>query len=331
MSFSVVGVCALVACGGGGGGAAVVAAPLISQGPVAVSAANQDAVAQESVSTALGVTDSNSAITGAQSIDEFAVYSLATNQITNIANYFQEARANAAQIGAVASRTYSCTNGGTMNASTNDADNNSVLSAGDSVSLSFSNCREGSVTMSGGMSMTINGTTGNPNSSIYTLSTTLAFSNFNGTTANSAVGMSGSTTVSIQSTATYNKVVTTTTPSLNVSATYAGATRSRTTKDFSSTSTMTPYLSSYQLNITASGTVISTALTTKEVSFTTPTAFVRYYNESYPHSGVFVATGATGSKLRLTAISNSLVTQELDANGDGTYEANKTVAWSALK
>jgi hypothetical protein len=49
----------------------------------------------------------------------------------------------------------------------------------------------------------------------------------------------------------------------------------------------------------------------------------------YPTSGQIVATGAVGS-LRTTALNTTNVQIELDANGDGIYEASKVVLWTAL-
>jgi hypothetical protein len=45
---------------------------------------------------------------------------------------------------------------------------------------------------------------------------------------------------------------------------------------------------------------------------------------------VISVTGANKSSMRMTALSASQVKQELDADGDGTYEANITVAWNSL-
>jgi hypothetical protein len=53
-------------------------------------------------------------------------------------------------------------------------------------------------------------------------------------------------------------------------------------------------------------------------------------SDDYPSSGVMVITGAANSQLKLTALSNTQVRQELDANGDGTYESSTTVNWNTL-
>ncbi|PIY28822.1 MAG: hypothetical protein COZ09_07905 [Comamonadaceae bacterium CG_4_10_14_3_um_filter_60_42] len=121
------------------------------------------------------------------------------------------------------------------------------------------------------------------------------------------------------------------TPSLSVSANYAGEARTRTLSGFHATATRTPgvnysYATSYSLN----GAVTSSAMASQTLMFNTITPFVEFSDDLYPSSGVLLITGAANAQLRLTAINSSQVTQELDANGDGSFEGNKTVYWSSL-
>jgi hypothetical protein len=66
------------------------------------------------------------------------------------------------------------------------------------------------------------------------------------------------------------------------------------------------------------------------VSFSTPTTIVRRGTDMYPYTGVLLISGASNSALRLTVISNSQVQEDLDANGDGTYEGATIVNWNTL-
>jgi len=43
-----------------------------------------------------------------------------------------------------------------------------------------------------------------------------------------------------------------------------------------------------------------------------------------------VVTGASGTHLRVTALSSTSVQLELDANGDGTYERSAVFAWDSI-
>ena len=47
-----------------------------------------------------------------------------------------------------------------------------------------------------------------------------------------------------------------------------------------------------------------------------------------PSSGQVIVTGASGTQLRVTALSASSVQLELDTNGDGTYERTGVFAWT---
>ena len=53
-------------------------------------------------------------------------------------------------------------------------------------------------------------------------------------------------------------------------------------------------------------------------------------NDAYPSSGQIVVTGAAGTHLRVTALDATRVQLELDANGDGTYEASVVLPWSSI-
>jgi hypothetical protein len=53
--------------------------------------------------------------------------------------------------------------------------------------------------------------------------------------------------------------------------------------------------------------------------------------DTYPSSGQVVVTGASGTHLRVTALSGTSVQLELDANGDGTYERSGVFAWDTIE
>jgi hypothetical protein len=53
-------------------------------------------------------------------------------------------------------------------------------------------------------------------------------------------------------------------------------------------------------------------------------------SDADPSSGQVIATGASGTQLRITALSANSVQLELDANGDGTYERSGVFAWDTI-
>ena len=71
------------------------------------------------------------------------------------------------------------------------------------------------------------------------------------------------------------------------------------------------------------------------VIITTPTPLEINNSDSYPASGVLLATGSNGSsgnpaKAKLTALSNTSYQIEIDEDGDGTFEYLNTGNWADL-
>lgn len=79
---------------------------------------------------------------------------------------------------------------------------------------------------------------------------------------------------------------------------------------------------------TASGRV-SSAVAAGTVQVNTLQPFVQYDVDPYPRSGQFEVVGKTGS-LQAIVLSSTQVEIDLDADGNGVFEATKTVAWSDL-
>jgi hypothetical protein len=79
---------------------------------------------------------------------------------------------------------------------------------------------------------------------------------------------------------------------------------------------------------TASGRLTSQAAG-GEVTVATTSSMVQYADDSFPRSGAVDITGRNGS-LRITALSAEQVQLDLDANGDGSYDATTTQRWDWL-
>jgi len=78
----------------------------------------------------------------------------------------------------------------------------------------------------------------------------------------------------------------------------------------------------------ASGSV-SSAVAAGTVRVNTLQPFVQYDVDPYPRSGQFEVVGKTGS-LQAVVLSSSQVEIDLDADGNGVFEATRTVAWTDL-
>ncbi|TXT36870.1 MAG: hypothetical protein FD135_3982 [Comamonadaceae bacterium] len=337
----------LVACGGGGGGSTTTATPTaatpIATTPttttpasstaavVALSSTNQSTVAQESSSSAFLLLSSAQLVTGAQAADEAALVGFAKSMVDKLPLYIADAKANSTLTGVVPSQTYACAYGGTLSASVVDADNNGLISAGDSVTATSNNCKEWMGTITGSLAFSVSSLVGTFGVAPYNWAVTMKFSNFAVASAQYSSSINGSLTLNENYKSINSNSQTISTPLAEMSATYAGVTRTRTLSSYSATSTTVPdatYV--YLRSDTVSGVVSSSALSSQSVTFSTPTTMVRRGTDTYPSSGVFLITGANNSQLKLTAVSATQVRQDLDANGDGTFESTSTVAWNTL-
>ena len=79
---------------------------------------------------------------------------------------------------------------------------------------------------------------------------------------------------------------------------------------------------------TATGPVAS-ATAGGFVRVSTPQPLLQLDAETYPHAGRMLVTGVRG-RLQASVLSETNVQVELDENGDGTFEASTTVAWTTL-
>jgi hypothetical protein len=322
----------LAGCGGGGGGGGNPGGSGNSVSTAALTSANQTIAAQDVSSTALSLFDSSELALGAVSTNESALYKEAFSHLDRLPIYMRNAVSNATATGAVASQSYSCPYGGSFLASATDSDNNAAISAGDNVSLTFNSCITSSGTLTGSLGFRFDTLSGTYGSVPYSVGLTMTFGNLGLSATAYSASLLGSITVAGTKTGANDLTQSISTTSLSASATYGSITRSRSLTSFTATETRTADVSyTYLSNYGLAGTLTSSGFTgTQAVSFTTPTTIVRRGTDIYPYTGVLRISGASDSALRLTVISNSQVQEDLDANGDGTYEGTTTVNWNTL-
>jgi hypothetical protein len=325
----ILGTSVLAACGGGGGDS-VATAQSVSTTAVLTSA-NQDVVAQDTATAANVPLSSAELLTGAQVTDEGVVFNVMRGQITKLPTYIASMKANSTVTGVVESETWSCSRGGSLTATGTDADNNGIASAGDRVTLTSNGCVEAEGAMSGSIDFAITNLSGDFGSTNYSAAMTIAFNNFAVATSQLSANVNGAMTFSTNVSGANASTTTVSSPSLAVSGTYAGVARTRTLTNYSASVQRRPdptynYVTSYSL----SGFLTSSSISNQTIAFSTPTPLVTRSTSYYPSSGVMLITGTNSSKLRVTALSNTQVIEELDANGDGTYESTKTVSWNTL-
>jgi hypothetical protein len=317
----------LTACGGGGGDSGA-----SSPTPTAtLSGANQETVAQDTAATAFMPMQGAQVLGGAAVTDDGVVFAIAREQLGKLSTYMAQAKSENLMGAAVASLTVSCSSG-SLTVAVTDADNNSQISAGDSLTVTSNTCVMPSGTVSGTLGFQINSLSGTSTTN-YSMGATMSFGNFTvtDTVRQFTVSANGSLTVNFNTTAVHTWTETVSTPSMTVSGSYLGMTRSRTLSNYSASATRAPHANyTYQTRYTLSGAVTTSALGNQTFLFATTTEFVKNGIDAYPSSGEMLITGANNGKLKVTAMDNTQVNLALDADGNGTYDSPVTVSWSAL-
>jgi hypothetical protein len=271
-------------------------------------------------------------LVGALTVDQSVLFAMVQTELDNMPLYLANAKADSSLTGAMSSQTDTCSVSGSTTITVSDADNNGVVSVGDSATFVENNCNNGKGVFTGSWSLTYSSVNGTYGTAPYSTGLAISFKGFAITTPQLTLSKTGSLSLSADVVNTNSITQTLSAPSLTVSITYAGgAAQTNTLSSYQASSTKSAdttygYLRSY----TVSGTVTSSVLSSLPVTFSTSTPVVTRGTDAYPASGVFLVTGANNAKLKLTAVSNSQVLQELDANGDGTFESSSTVFWNTL-
>ena len=317
----------LSSCGGGGGGGSP-SGP-VEPGPVQITAGNYVLVAQESVGAAMSVTDAALLLTGAQVSRDQVALDFARAQIPKLQAWMVSAPRLVT--GAAQTVTVPC-DGGSMDVTVNDANNNNRFDAGDSFSISAHACMFSGATLSGAMAFTVNAISGDLNTDVYNLNMSMTLTNMVASDATGSVTTNASMSASMSSTGPDATMFSIITSSYTTVSTRAGVTYTRSLTDFTASQTTTPTQTGYTLSKLASGTLSSSGLGNKSVVFATLAPFVRSDSQNFPTSGQATATGAGGGKIRVTARNDgSTVLVELDADANGIYEASQTKSWAELR
>lgn len=302
----------LAGCGGGGGGGS----PPV--GDLTVTAANQDSVARSGmVALQAGVLGGGGGV---------AVAGDAASRLLAVSRK---------RIAAVLPPEVDfCTYAGSTTTVLDDRDNSGDATVGDIATITYSDCSDvpGEVTNGG---MTVSFTSAQVNTLPVVIGGSVSTSNLNTQTATSSVTAQGSFDLLV-------RIDSLTVSSLRVSVPTA-FTLAIDTPSYTDTVTLRAgYVldSAYdgaalppggasvsgRTTTTARGGVASAAAG-GYVQVNTLQPFVQYNVDPYPRSGRFEALGRTGA-VQATVLSTSQVQIDLDADGNGSFEASKTVNWS---
>lgn len=325
----------LVACGGGGGGGAPAPATpqavVITQGnakPVAANALNS---VQNTSATQSGA----GVVTGVQvDASSTPVQSnlILISQAARMSVELVAARAATLPVGIVINDTFACALGGSLTVSGSIASTDG-LSAGDNLNVSYNACRMNSdgadATLNGGLAIAI------VSGSLMSIPAQVVLA----TTATNLSVQSGGSTVVTSGDARLDIAVASST-SVVVIATGAAITSRITTAAGTFSTTTRNYTQRVSVNdITVSGSLTasvesdSTRIGPAGCSYTvtTPTAVVWNASTGAVTAGVVKVVGAANSQLVATIDGNGAVALQVDANGDGTFEATSSSTIAELK
>jgi hypothetical protein len=342
---------ALTACGGGGGGGGGTPPPPAAAA-VTITEANKIQVSQTTLNATLGVGAAGGALPLAADGDTAQAAGVATNHrgvrgqplllasrvVTRaLVGTAGTRRAQQARPQAAISETLPCAAGGSVTTTLNDNDNNQQATVGDSLVVSFADCRETANDLTrGSMSIALTAVGGTaPN---LTFGATVTLTNLSFT--------SGNETQSTQGGFAMSSAVTSTGSNSTLTIGASGLTGSVTRPNYSESYTLLQNTrvvvvvndtavppgggAAGSTTLSFDGQVSSTRLGNQVVTVATPTPLFAYDVDAYPRSGQMIATGASNSRVRLTALSATTVRIELDANGDGSYESSVDQPWSSL-
>jgi hypothetical protein len=250
-------------------------------------------------------------------------------QIVRLPQRFEQATPRV--VGAQIVETESCSGGGSITTTLDDANNNQDIDAGESARLVANNCVELGVRISGTLGVRLDTLGGDIESDVYSFAATATLESFAVSASGVAATGNGQIRISENSTGVYNQTLTVEVPSLTTSVAIGSDTVTRTGSNLRLTQVRAPVGSSYNETTSFSGTIVSSALESRSVEVKTVTPFVRSASANYPTSGQATVTGDAGSSARVTAQNATQVLVELDADANGVYESSVVKNWSELR
>jgi len=344
-AVSVIVAAVLTACGGGGGSST-------SAELLAITDANSDSVSHAAAASVVSLGSTGAAPLASQSSsgDVRTAFAAGAALRGSWKAYVIEALTDSARTQRLAARTelkrplamigpisQGCSVSGTMSVMLDDRDGNSMISMGDVMSITFTDCREtAQETISGSMTMTV--LAADPAGTSVTAD--LEMSRLTDTTLNHSISLDG-TVRFVYSTSSLSSPLETTEmtahgPVVARLSTHLPYTDTVTLQDGwhetseydDSVPPRTGNVEYGKMTLRVNGSFKS-AKAGGTVSVSMPMAAVSYGEDAYPRAGELLVEGAQ-SALRLKALSPDRVQIDLDANGDGTYESSKTESWDWL-
>ncbi len=318
----------LAGCGGGGGSDDDSGTPVVPSA-AAITAANLEGVARQTLVAATYLSDATGLVTGAQvAPGAGALFAFTRTQLDRLPGLFGSR--TRVVTGVTTTDSFTCTGGGSVSVQTTDSNGNGTVDVGDSGTLTATNCVEDGATFSGTIGLRFTAVSGDLNTDVYTATVAVTLQSLRATTQAGNAAGSGEFTLVIASTDANTGSLDLTAPSLSVAGSFGGVADTVTLQNFRLTSSTTLSAGRLRTSSDVSGTVGSSTLAGGTVTLATVQPLVQFDTDDHPSSGLITATGAARSQMRLTVQSATSILLELDADGDGGYESNVVKTWASL-
>jgi hypothetical protein len=318
---------ALVAgCGGGGGSSP-------PPPPLTITAGNQDAIAHAAASAVASVAGAGGGVTASDQAGPTSLTGLSRQAALRLGELRKRAASAGARPLAIPPDVINCPSGGTTTISFADNNNSGTLDIGEGITFTFANCKEtANDNLNGSLGITIDSVNMTP-AGLLSFTGTMTVTQLVATEGTRSASLHGAVamTYAEQSTTQTNIQLVVGTVGLTSSVSIAAQTETITYEEafsFAQTSMTDGAGTSLSTSSLASGGFQSNLIGGR-VILEAPQQLVQSASASYPGSGIVRVVG-TGSALRLTVLDTTTVRQELDTNGDGSYDASKDVPWTTL-
>jgi hypothetical protein len=329
--LSTVALCALAACGGGGGGSDSGSAPTPAPVSQTLNSSSYTTGIQEVFAADAKLQTGGGTVTSVLGVDATAMPS-AAQRMQSLLPLFEGRlqSASTVAIGVESSAVQACAVAGNINVTANDANNNGRFDSGDNGTIVFNACNDGTSTSTGTLGMTFNTWTGNLATPQYKADITGVYTNLRTVAAAETIVMNGTTRLVVESNYLSPATSTLTTDGLTISGNVAGVDYNRVYTNFRSVHTHVPDpVAGARDTISIDGGLVSSNINGQAVQIRTGATIVT--KPQVLVSGALEVTGADKSMARLTADGANKALIELDANGDGTFEAKTTAAWPLVR
>ena len=319
----------LTACGGGGGGGSSFTPPDINETPVAITAANQNAIALSVDAGINGTVAGGDVALGAVIVGSGSSPSAFNFASTKLLDYAKQGAAATVNLpaGVVDSATIDCgptPDYGTMTITIDIADPDFlVMVAGDSLSISSNSCNDGmGTTINGSFSFTIDSGSIilDCPSNCPDVAIAVNFNNLRITESGLTAAIHGGFTMAV------SEIDGTSSVSGTSLYLIAGADAIRLT-NFNIDSSTTGSTTSSTVTMTIASTLIDGSITIETLD-----PILQDVGELHPHAGIVRVTGAGEATLTIVYVDSTQVNFYLDPDGDGPEPEVETlgVLWTDM-